>query len=63
MWKVAMNRYSGEPPLEEVLSDPIVHRMMKADGINMLRLCEILVKATLALTPSRVPVLAACEGA
>ncbi len=63
MWKVAMNRYGGEPTLEEVLSDPIVHRLMQADGINMLRLCEIMVKATLALaSPSRA-ILAACAGA
>ena len=48
-----MYRYGGEPTLEEILSDPIVLRMMKADGINMLGLCELLVKATLALTPSR----------
>jgi hypothetical protein len=57
-----MNRFGGEPTLEEVLSDPIIHRMMRADGINMLRLCEILVKATLAVTPMRrMPVLTACS--
>jgi hypothetical protein len=63
MWKVAMNRYDGEPTLEEVLSDPIIHRLMKADGINMLRLCELMMKATQKLAPRGfVPVLAACEG-
>jgi hypothetical protein len=57
-----MNRFGGEPTLEEVLSDPIIHRVMQADGINMLRLCEILVKATLAVTPTRrMPVLTACS--
>ena len=53
---------AGEPTLEEVLSDPIVLRLMKADGINMLRLCEIMVKATLALTTPSRAVLAACAG-
>lgn len=40
-----MDRFAGEPTLEEVLSDPIVFLMMKADGLDMLRLCEILLKA------------------
>lgn len=40
-----MDRFAGEPTLDEVLSDPIVHVMMKADGLDMLRLCEILLKA------------------
>lgn len=40
-----MDRFAGEPTLEEVLSDPIVHEMMKADGLDMLRLCDVLLKA------------------
>ena len=40
-----MDRYSGEPKLEEMLSDPIIHLMMKADRIDRQRLCKILVWA------------------
>jgi len=40
-----MNRYNGEPKLEEMLSDPIIHLMMKADRIDRQRLCKILVQA------------------
>ena len=41
-----MDQFAGEPTLDEVLSDPLLHRVMKADGINMKRLCEILVRAS-----------------
>jgi hypothetical protein len=40
-----MDRFSGEPKLEEMLSDPIIHLMMKADRIDRQRLCKILVRA------------------
>jgi hypothetical protein len=40
-----MERFTGEPNLDEILSDPIIRSVMKADGIDMRRLCEILVKA------------------
>lgn len=43
-----MDQFAGEPTLDEVLSDPLLHRVMRADGINMKRLCEILVKASAA---------------
>lgn len=46
-----MNRFAGEPTLDEVLSDPIIRRVMRADGIDMRRLCEILVKAA-SVVPS-----------
>lgn len=41
-----MDRYNGEPKLEEMLSDPIIHLMMKADKIDRQRLCRILVRAS-----------------
>jgi len=44
-----MDRFIGEPTLDEILSDPVVRSIMKADGIEMRRLCEILVKAASAL--------------
>jgi hypothetical protein len=40
-----MDRYGGEPKLEEILSDPIIHLVMKADRIDRQRLCKILVRA------------------
>jgi hypothetical protein len=40
-----MDRFGGEPALEEILSDRIVHLIMKADGVDMLCLCETLLKA------------------
>lgn len=48
-----MDRFSGEPSLEELLSDPLIHRVMKADDVSMLRLCEILVKAAGAAGAAR----------
>jgi hypothetical protein len=51
-----MDRFGGEPTLEEVLSDRIVHLVMKADGVDMLRLCETLLKARCyAATASQDP--------
>jgi len=44
-----MDRFAGEPTLDEMLSDPIIRRVMRADGIDMRRLCEILVKAASAV--------------
>jgi hypothetical protein len=43
-----MGWFAGEPTLDEMLADPLLHRVMKADGINMKRLCEILVRASSA---------------
>ena len=49
-----MDRFVGEPSLDEILSDPLVRSLMKADGIEMRRLCEVLVKAASALAvPAR----------
>ena len=41
-----MDRFGSEPTLEELLSDPLIHRIMKADDVSMLRLCEVLVRAS-----------------
>jgi hypothetical protein len=35
----------GEPTLDEVLSDPIILTLMKADGTNLARLCDLLARA------------------
>ena len=49
-----MDRFVGEPSLDEILSDPLVRSLMKADGIEMRLLCEVLVKAASALAvPAR----------
>jgi hypothetical protein len=40
-----MLRFYGEPALSEVLSDPIVQVLMRADGTDATRTCEILLKA------------------
>jgi hypothetical protein len=50
-----MDRFVGEPSLDEILSDPLVRSLMKADGIEMRRLCEVLVKAAsvLAVPPRK----------
>lgn len=29
-----MAKFGGEPPLEDVLSDPLVHAVMKGDGVD-----------------------------
>ena len=43
-----MDWFQGEPKLDDVLSDPLLHRLMKADGIDMRRLCEVLLRAASA---------------
>ena len=48
-----MDRFGREPTLEELLSDPLIHRVMKADDVSMLRLCEVLVKASGAESAKR----------
>ena len=50
-----MDRFVGEPSLDEILSDPLVRSLMKADGIEMRRLCEVLVKAASVLTVAQRP--------
>ncbi len=30
-----MTQYSGEPSLAELLADPIMHQMMRADGCDI----------------------------
>ncbi|HKT20104.1 MAG TPA: hypothetical protein VJR47_18770 [Stellaceae bacterium] len=52
-----MEHFVGEPTLDEILSDPLVRSIMKADGIEMRRLCEILVKAASALALPPRPAL------
>lgn len=37
--------WSTEPALTEILADPIVHALMKADGFGRRDLCEILLQA------------------
>lgn len=37
-----MRRFSGEPDLAEVLTDPIVHALMRADGCDLRSLYESL---------------------
>jgi len=53
--KVVMDRFIGEPSLDEILSDPLVRSLMKADGIEMRRLCEVLVKAASVLVAAPCP--------
>ena len=48
-----MEWFQGEPKLDDMLSDPLLHRLMKADGIDMRRLCEILIKAASAVASAR----------
>ena len=53
-----MEWFQGEPKLDDMLSDPLLHRLMKADGIDMRRLCEILIKAAsrvASANPYRAP--------
>ncbi len=37
-----MCRFSGEPDLADVLRDPIVHALMRADGGDPRSICEAL---------------------
>lgn len=37
--------WSTEPALTEMLADPIIHALMKADGFGRRDVCEILLKA------------------
>ena len=48
-----MDRFGKEPTLEELLADPLIHRLMRADDVSMLRLCEVLVKASGAESAKR----------
>jgi len=34
--------FDGEPTFEELMSDPIVHAVMKADGVDISHIHEIL---------------------
>ena len=45
-----MKRFAGEPSLDEILSDPVVLSLMKADGIDQSDLRSVLAKAALAST-------------
>jgi hypothetical protein len=47
-----MNRYAGEPSLDELLADPTLHVMMRADGCDMTQLAAIIGNATGAATVS-----------
>ncbi len=55
-----MDRYSSEPKLEEMLSDPIIRLMMKADRIDRQGLCKILVRAGTETRPA--PEIRAAQG-
>jgi hypothetical protein len=37
-----MRRFSGEPDLADILTDPIVHALMRADGCDLRSLFESL---------------------
>ena len=41
-----MDRYAGEPSLDELLADPTLHVMMEADGCDMAQLAAIVGNAT-----------------
>jgi len=56
-----MTSFGGEPSLEDLLSDPLIHRVMRADDVTMLRLCEILVKASAAASAARAVASAAAK--
>lgn len=45
-----MKRFAGEPPLDEILSDPVVLSLMKADGIDPSHLRSVVAKAATAAT-------------
>jgi hypothetical protein len=49
-----MAGFCGEPALDEVLSDPIIHALMKADGTDVSQTCDILLKARRGLRPALV---------
>jgi hypothetical protein len=38
--EASMRRFSGEPDLADVLTDPIVHALMRADGCDLRSLYE-----------------------
>lgn len=37
-----MDRFSGKPSLPELLADPILHLMMRADGCDMSQLTALI---------------------
>jgi hypothetical protein len=45
-------RFSGEPELAEMLSDPIVEALMRADGWDRRSVCASLLSAKEAVAPS-----------
>jgi hypothetical protein len=45
-----MSRFCGEPALDEMLSDPIIRALMKADGTDVSQTCDILLRARRAAT-------------
>jgi len=38
-----------EPPLGEVLSDPLIHQIMRRDGVGMAELLRVITEARLGL--------------
>ena len=38
-------RIHGEPPIEELLHDPILHLVMKRDGVSAEELSEVIAEA------------------
>jgi hypothetical protein len=45
-----MPKFCGEPALDEMLSDPIIRALMKADGTDVSQTCDILLRARRATT-------------
>lgn len=56
-----MDRFAGEPTLDELLSDPVIRRVMEADGIDRRGLCRILAKAAGALPSAEQAAAAASQ--
>ena len=53
-----MTQFTGEPKLKDLLADPIIEVLMKADGVSPARLCETLRQArgdTRDKTPAKPP--------
>jgi hypothetical protein len=44
-WRKGARRPSAEPPLDDLIADPIVRRLMASDGVGMAQMLEIIARA------------------
>jgi hypothetical protein len=52
---MTQRRHAGEPPLSELLEDPITHALMRRDGVTMAALLDLIEDAQHHLADEAAP--------